>query len=245
MKRQKTILLLATIFITFLFVIVLLPNFAEATISSTAFVFGEVELGSSKTTFISISNLDSTSATLTGLVFAKTSCGDFSVVSLPESMMIPPNGTISVEIGYSPSTVGDCSDILRIYSGSPFPNQVSFSGSGIESASPGSNPTSSAQPFLEGIENILVFMDACSEDGSLQGYGHGNSAKNRLKALRTMLVITAHHLENGYFGNAQNKLMEIYKKTDGKPKPKDFVTGAKAPELGSMIQDLIASLSFE
>ena len=88
-------------------------------------------------------------------------------------------------------------------------------------------------------------MDACSEDGSLQGYGHGNSAKNRLKALRTMLVITAHHLENGYFGNAQNKLMEIYKKTDGKPKPKDFVTGAKAPELGSMIQDLIASLSFE
>lgn len=245
MKRQKTILLLAAIFIAIFSVTVLLPNLSEAAISATEYVFGEVELGSSKTTFVSISNLDSTSVTLTGLVFAKTSCSDFSVVSLPESMMIPPNGTISVEIGYSPSTVGDCSDILRIYSGSPFPNQVSFSGIGIESASPGPKPTNAAQPFLERIENIMVFMDACSEDGSLEGYGHGNSAKNRLKAFRTMLVITAHHLENGYFEDAQNKLMEIYKKADGKPKPIDFVTGAKAPELGSMIQDLMASLSVE
>jgi hypothetical protein len=90
MKRQKTILLLAAIFIAIFSVTVLLPNLSEAAISATEYVFGEVELGSSKTTFVSISNLDSTSVTLTGLVFAKMSCSDFSVVSLPESMMIPP-----------------------------------------------------------------------------------------------------------------------------------------------------------
>ena len=245
MKRQKTILLLAAMFTAFFFVTLLLPNLSEAAISSTEFVFGEVELGSSKTTFVSISNPDSPSVTLSGLVFTKTSCSDFSVQSLPESMVIPSNGTISVEIGYSPSTVGVCSDILRIYSGSPFPDQVSFSGNGIESASLRPKPTNTAQPFLERIEDIMAFMDACSKDGSLEGYGHGNSAKNRLKAIRKMLVITAHHLENGYYEDAQNKLMEIYKKADGKSKPMDFVTGAKAPELGSMLQDLIADLSFE
>jgi len=245
MKRQKTILFSSAIFIMIFSVAVLLPNLSEAAISSTGYFFGEVQLDSSKTTLVSISNLDSTSVTLTGLVFAKTNCSDFYVASPPQSMMIPPNGTINVEIGYSPSTVGDCADILRIYSGSPFPKQVSFSGVGIESASPGPNATNEAQPFLERIENIKLFLDTCSADGSLEGYGHGNSAKNRLKALRTMLVITAHQLENGYFKNARNKLMEIYKKADGKPKPMDFVTGAKAPELGSMIQDLIASLSFE
>ncbi len=46
-------------------------NLLEAAISSYSYEFGPVEVESTKTTAISITNLEDTSTTITGFVFAK------------------------------------------------------------------------------------------------------------------------------------------------------------------------------
>jgi hypothetical protein len=242
MKKKKTLIPLLITFIAFFTVLSLLPSPSGAAISATGYDFGEVEVGASKTTFVRLTNPGSTLITLTGLVFGKTDCNNFSIISLPESMTIPPDETQNVEIGYSPSTIGNCSDTLKIYSGSPFPSQVTFTGSGIEPASTKNEPDDTAQPFLAQMENIIAFMNTCIGDGSVNGSGAGNSAESRLKAFKTTLVVTSHLIDNGNLEAAYNKLKEIYKKIDGKPKPKDFVSGDNAPQLASMIQELIVNI---
>jgi len=89
---------------------------------------------------------------------------------------------------------------------------------------------------------ILGFFDQSVNNGSLIGNGPGKSAKNRLNALRNMIEATGHLIEPGSILGACQQLMDAYKKTDGKPKPPDFVAGGAASELASMIQDLRAGL---
>jgi hypothetical protein len=98
---------------------------------------------------------------------------------------------------------------------------------------------------LTQIEEIKSFMQKSIANENLQGAGKGKGADKRLKALNKMLIITSHLIENGHFEAARNKLITIYKKTDGQPSPKDFVTGTNAPELASKIDELIASFDFE
>jgi hypothetical protein len=220
-------------------------NLLEAAISSSSYDFGQVELGSTKPNVISITNLENTSTTITGLVFANTDCNDFAVVSAPASMPIPANGTIEVEVGFTPSTKGICTDTLRIYNGNPFPYLVTLTGIGIEAKSEQPNPFDVSRPYLTQIEEIKSFMQKSIANENLQGAGKGKGADKRLKALNKMLIITSHLIENGHFEAARTKLITIYKKTDGQPSPKDFVTGTNAPELASKIDELIASFDFE
>jgi hypothetical protein len=244
MIRQKTLWLIPAIILANFAYAMFLPNLSEAAVSTTGYDFGEVELGSSETTFVNISNLGSAPVTLTGLVFDKTSCSDFSVITLPESMTILSNETVNVEIGYSPTTIGDCSEILRVYTGTPFPSQISFSGIGIEPTSLEQEAFNMAQPLLIKVENIIGFTNKCIEDQSLNGYGRGKSAEKRLNAFKKMLVVAYHLLDNGHFEAARKKLIAIYKKADGEPSPKDLVTGINAPELASKIYELITDFDF-
>ncbi len=218
------------------------PKLSEATISSSSYDFGPVEVESTKTTAISITNLEDTSTTITGFVFANTDCSDFSVVSTPESMTIPPNGTIHVEVGYKPLALGTCSDTLRIYNGSPAPYSVTLTGTGIEAKSEQPEPFDVSRPYLNQIEAIKSFMQTNVKNGNLQGAGKG--ADKRLKALNKMLIITSHLIENGYLEAARNKLIAIYKKTDSKANPKDFVEGKAKEEFASKIQQLTETLNF-
>ncbi len=219
-------------------------NLLEAAISSSNYDFGPVEVESTKTTAISITNLEDTSTTITGFVFAKLDCSDFSVVSMPESMTIPPNGTIHVEVGYKPLALGTCSDTLRIYTGSPAPYSVTLRGTGIEEKFEQPEPFDVSRPYLTQIEEIKSFMQTNVENENLKGAGKGKWADKRLKALNKMLIITSHLIENGYLEAARNNLIAIYKKTDGKANPKDFVEGEAKEEFASKIQHIIKTLSF-
>jgi hypothetical protein len=219
-------------------------NLLEAAISSYSYDFGQVEVGTLKTTGLNITNLEDTSTTITGFVFANTDCSDFSVVSTPESMTIPPNGTIHVEVGYKPLALGTCSDTLRIYNGSPAPYSVTLRGTGIEAKSEQPEPFDVSRPYLNQIEAIKSFMQTNVKNGNLQGAGKGKGADKRLKALNKMLIITFHLIENGYLEASRNKLIAIYKKTDGKANPKDFVEGEAKEEFASKIQQLTEMLNF-
>ncbi len=151
-KIQILLLIFITVFATGLFQ----TNLLEAAISSSSYDFGPVEVESTKTTAISITNLEDTSTTITGFVFANTDCSDFSVVSMPESMTIPPNGTIHVEVGYKPLALGTCSDTLRIYAGSPLPYSVTLTGTGIEAISDQPEPFNISRPYLNQNDKKVI-----------------------------------------------------------------------------------------
>lgn len=95
------------------------------------------------------------------------------------------------------------------------------------------------------IAETLEFFDASVEAGTLVGEGPGESAENRLIALRNMLEAASDLIEDGLIQEACQQLRDAYKKCDGQPKPPDFVTGEATEELAAMIQDVIDSLGCE
>jgi hypothetical protein len=221
-----------------------LPDTVEAAIDPTSYDFREVEVGISQTTVVNITNLGEASTEISGVVFDRTSCSDFFVVYAPLHTPIPPNGTVSIEIGYRPSSVGTCTDALRIYNGNPFPTSMTVSGTGVMPEPEEPDPVDVTSQLLTQIAEIKTFMEDSLLDGNLEAAGKGRESQRRLKAFNKMLVVSAHMIENGRFRAAQNKLRAIYKKTDGNPSPQDFVKGWAAEELAARIETLIDSLNY-
>ncbi|MBW2121929.1 MAG: hypothetical protein JRH07_08795, partial [Deltaproteobacteria bacterium] len=69
-----------------------------------------------------------------------------------------------------------------------------------------------------------------------------NSAEKRLRALRNMIESAGDLIEEGDIEEACGQLRDAYRKTDGEPRPPDFVTGEAAGELAEMLQDLMEDL---
>jgi hypothetical protein len=242
MISTKSLPILLTIFS----IVILSPDFSDATIHTQGYDFGDVELGSTQTTLVSISNLDNLTVVLTGVTFARDGCSDFSVVKLPESMAIPPNESVNFEIGYSPSYIGECSATLRIYNGSPMPsNEVTFTGAGVEQKPEPPEPENISQLLLEKLQKIIDYTNESYTYQAFRSYEQDKLSERRLKAFKKMLVVSYHLIENGHFEAAHNKLREICKKVDGKPKSNDFVPSDNAAHLALMIHDLIASFDFQ
>jgi beta propeller repeat protein len=90
--------------------------------------------------------------------------------------------------------------------------------------------------------DILAFFDQSVSNGTLTGQGPGNSASGKLNALRNMIAAAASLINQGDIAGACQQLLDAYRKTDGNPKPPDFVTGPAASELAAKIQALRQSL---
>ena len=95
------------------------------------------------------------------------------------------------------------------------------------------------------IENILDFFYKSVSDSSLTGNGPGNSANNRLNALRKMLEMAGDLIAIDDIEGACVQLKAALKKCDGVSPPSDFVTGFSAPKLNEMISDLMPELGCE
>jgi len=207
---------------------------ANAAAYSTSFAFGQVAVGSTGITTVTIHNEESVPVTVTGVGFLPYGCPDFSVVSETESIPIPEGQSLEIDVNYSPLNVGDCSNLLRIWTDySPIPNTVAFSGSGVAASD---NPE-------DKIQEILKFLDT-----HMKGMGSGKSAENRFNALRNMIETAAVQIKKGQTEAAWLKLSEIYKKVDGISRPKDFVyerstTGTDELSLrGAYTSDTLAEL---
>jgi len=243
MKKKKSIVIWLIFFIIGFTAASFLPDTVEAAIDPTSYDFREVEVGVSQTTVVSITNLGETSTEISGVVFDKTNCSDFLVVYAPLYTPIPPNGTQGVEIGYRPSSVGTCTDTLRVYNGNPFPTTMTVSGTGVMAAPKEPGPVDVTSQLVAQITEIKAFMAANLREGNLKAAGKGRESQRRLKAFKKMLIVTAHMIENGRLHAAQNKLRELHRKTDGKPRPQDFVTGKAAKDLAARIEALIDRLN--
>jgi len=228
-------------------VAILSPDLSESAIYTQGYDFGNVKVDSTQINLVNISNRDSLPVVLTWISIDKdASCSDISVVTLPESMTISPNGSVNVEIGYSPSFVGECSASLRIFTGSPLPsNQVIFTGTGIEQEPMETEPNNISQILLEKLKEIIDYTNESIRYKTFKSHEQDKLSENRMKTFKKMLAVTYHLIENDHFGAAQNKLRAIYKKVDGKPKSNDFVSSDKAAHLALLINDLIDSFNFD
>lgn len=205
-------------------------------VSPAEYDFGEVELGTSSTVIITISNAGCGDLTVDSIEFAAGSSADFDIATVPSlPAVVAPDSTLAdVVITYTPSAAGLASAVLNI--GSNDPDEplvaVSLSGTGVVVEPPPS----------EQIQATLDFFDASVDDGTLVGDGPGNSAENRLNALRNMIETAGDLIEDGLLDDACQQLQDVYKKTDGEPRPPDFVTGEAASELAILIQDLLTNI---
>ena len=95
------------------------------------------------------------------------------------------------------------------------------------------------------IDAIFTFFDESVESGTIIGEGAGNSANNRLIALRNMLELAADLIFIGDIEGACGQLTTVINKTDGNSKPGDFVTGVAVSNLHTMIIDLMVGLGCE
>jgi hypothetical protein len=244
MLGNKSKFKIIVVFIVFVTITALIPNVSTATISSTGYDFEQVEIGSSKSTTVSITNLGETDTLISGIVFANTRCSDFSITYIPDDKTIPAKGIMEIEINYTPTITGSCSDTLSIYNGTPFPSVVAFVGTGVESVSEKPELLSFQSQSLIQIREIQSFVKESLAENTLQGTGKGKSTpQNRVRSLNKMLAVAALMIENGNIQAAHNKLDAIYKKTDGNSSPEDFVTGKASVELANRIQDLIHGLN--
>lgn len=94
----------------------------------------------------------------------------------------------------------------------------------------------------EQIVAIQEFFDEAVNGGTLNGAGSGSSADGRLGALRNMLEEAALLINAGDIAGACQQITDAYKRTDGQPKPPDFVQGSDAIELALMLLDLLDDL---
>jgi hypothetical protein len=152
--RKNKIQILIMIFMMVFTTGLIQPSLSEAAISSISYDFGEVLVSSTIMLALSLTNPEDTSTTITGLELAQTDCSDFSVVATPEIMTIPPNGTIHVYIGFTPSSIGNCSDTLRVYADNPLPYLVTLTGTGIGDESAQPDPSNISRPYLTQNDEI-------------------------------------------------------------------------------------------
>jgi hypothetical protein len=227
---------------------ILSPALSEAVDSIPEYDFGNVKVGSIQTAAVTIST--ATDVELTGIKFnIQNTCNDMTL--LPVAIEFPytlsSGEIITVEVAYSPSESGECSGTLEIYSVSPFdpPDEVFFTGIGVEQEPEHPAPDNISQLLLEKLQKIIDYTNEIYTYQAFRSYEQDRLSKGRMKAFKTKLTVSYHLIEKGQFEAAHKKLKEISKKTDGKPESNDFVPPEKAANLALMLQDIIASFDFE
>ena len=140
--RKNKIQILLLIFITVFTTGLIQPGLLKA----EDYDFGEVEIGSTETIPVSITNTAPSSVTIT-LEFDNTACTDFSVVSAPD-LDKPFVGTIGIEVGFTPLQIGSCSNTLTVKGSGIDPNSVNLTGTGIEAISDQPEPFNISRPYL-------------------------------------------------------------------------------------------------
>ncbi len=214
--------------------------------------FGIVEAGGSATVEITIANIGDDPLLLHAFSFKAGSDACFSYRNPDKTTLEPPNGhldTTTMQVTFSPTTVGVFSAVLVMYNSDPNNKYVEVF---LGGEAPDDEIT---------IDDIITFFDESVEAGTLYGktgcrqHHHHHCKKKgkchhhkkckcdkagrmRLRIFRRMLVATKHALEKDCKQWACLVLKRAYKRSDGEKRPRDFVDGPARGELNSMIQTL-------
>jgi len=204
-------------------------------VSPAVYDFGDVELETYRSALITISNTGNGDLTAESLAFAPDSSLDFVLVPPELPAVIPPEGSIDVEVLFAPTTEGLLTAILKIGSNDydePVV-QVNLLGVGV---------VIDVAPD-EQIKQITELIETSVAEGTLAGSGPGNSPTKRVSALINMLESTSDLIVGGHYDDAYAQLVDILKKCDGQVPPPDFADGEAREELTEMITELMEDLA--
>lgn len=201
---------------------------------------GEVPIGEpDHTVVVQIFSFGNAPLTVSSIGLTADSSPDFRIVAGPEvPFTMEPDLSLckDITIEFLPTAAGLTSAVLQIVSDDPDEGlvEVVLTGTGMVVDIP---PT-------QLVADILAFFDAALENGTIIGYapGKGNSACNRVRALRHMVEAAGVFVNTGDYASAIDQLEAVAKKTDGANRPPDFVVGEDVAILNAMVNDLIAAL---
>jgi hypothetical protein len=232
MKIHKRHAIKICIFLLSIVSTIFLPTLTKASVDSELLDFKQVLVGSSSTEVLYITNLESENKVMVNLTFKERTC-DFSVGS--QGIHIEPGQTLSVEVTFAPSHLGDCSDILYFFYSVGEWEQLVVRGKGVDTLTVEEH----------GVEDLLDFFDEGVDIGTLRGSGPGKSADKRLNALRNMLEAAVYLGINGDTDEACGQLKAVHKKTDSLNTPvgsPDFVEGEAVSDLAAMTLEVMENL---
>ncbi|MCK5068285.1 MAG: choice-of-anchor D domain-containing protein [Bacteroidales bacterium] len=225
MKKRR---LFSVVVLSMILLVALAPVHALE-VSPSSCNFGDVEVGTSISTIITITNIDPFPVSIDHIEMIGS--GDFSAtssISLP--LILEFGETVDIIVVFTPSAEGEFSADLVIQNGEQY--FVVLFGTGV-----------SSQPPPISIQDILSFYDASVEAGTLYGVGPNNSARiNKLKVFRKMLVETGYLLDEGNYEGACDKLNNADKRCDDYRIPPDFVQGPALAELSTLIAEFMGVL---
>jgi hypothetical protein len=159
----------------------------------------------------------------------------FTIMPNPPIGYNPISTTFTIAVTFSPTSVGRHEAFLRVESdeSSGYHDlRIPLSGMGV-AAEP--------DPAAEMAELIEFYEDSVA-DGTIVGYGPGNSARGRLKAFGNMLKSSSDLISAGAYDLACSQIQDALNRTDGLFPPPDFVTGANKEELATSIIEVMNAL---
>jgi len=230
------------VFSAYLIFLLVLPAHAELEITPLDYDFGYVQVGTSSTATITITDHEGGHQIFaywfsdTGGLKCNADFGYCVSGNIPHGYIMHKGESLHLEITYSPSPLGPRTATLDflILNDGLLTQQVRLRGFGVEELT------------LEArIANILAFFDQSVSHDRLWGSGPGASADSRLNALINMIESAGYLIVEGDYQGARALLSDAHFKTDGEPIPVDFVAGSDASVLASVIMDLLETLPRE
>ena len=102
-----------------------------------------------------------------------------------------------------------------------------------------------ADEYTFNIPDILDFFDRSVLEGSLVGYGPGNSADGRLNSLRKMLERANDWINQGEIEKSCNQLKIAFESCDGVDQKSEFAAGEAVAYLNYIINEIMVSVGCE
>lgn len=203
-------------------------------LAPSAISFGSVGIGETVTLLTTVSNLGNADLVIDSIDFAAGGSLDFALAAVTLPMTIIPGGAIDLSLSFSPTVEGAVSAELQIGSNDPSEPlaTIALSGEGVIVE----------VPPEQQVAEITAFMQDAFGTGTLLATGNGASAGNRFNALVNMIDAAGDLIAAGDILGACDQLADVLAKTDGDPRPPDFVTGPAAAELAARIVTLRTSL---
>lgn len=207
--------------------------------------FGVVELGVSAKAVIELKNVGDRVLRLDNIQLIEEDGEDFKITSM---LYLPvfygAGGSFYVEIEYTPSKPGKSQAKLKVISSDPDESEVDVP---LLGESPSDEMTAAEQ-----IAAIIEFFDQAVEADQLEGIIlHGGLRRRhfenhwsdaRLRAYQHQLLHLQRIIENEWIRWAVEQTKSLYRKTDGKKQPPDFIEGPAAPELAEKLLELQQTL---